>query len=118
MRLKGEIMVGEEILSKMDKTLDQLMINAEALQLSSHFEISDFEIEAMQKIQQSLLSHLIYLDKDLEEKAKKSRRLHNHSARKHIYLKLQKYQKLNGEIIQSISKRWEPPRKKRKLQRS
>ncbi|MEI6242633.1 MAG: hypothetical protein WCP39_04420 [Chlamydiota bacterium] len=54
-----------DILSDLDKTLDNLITNAEAM---SSAALSSWEKENFEKIQESLLSHLLFLDERLQTK--------------------------------------------------
>lgn len=107
-------MIGEEILSKMDKTLDQLIANVEAVQYASKLELEEYEIEAINKTQTSLLAHLMYLDKNYEESAKKIKT----DSRKEIYQKLREYEKLNAHFVKEIGNKWKIAKRKKKLKTS
>ena len=58
-------MVGEEIILEIDATLDRLICNAEAVQNVNFNELSETEIKAFQKTQESLLQHLMHMDQDV-----------------------------------------------------
>lgn len=64
--------LSEEIFSDIEKTLDQLMQNAEAVKLAS-LHATTHELEALQKTQESLLARLIrrqsMLDSTRKQKA-------------------------------------------------
>lgn len=53
-----------KILSEIDATLEQLIRNAEALQEAEWADLSETEIEAFQKTQESLLHHWMDLDRN------------------------------------------------------
>lgn len=55
-------MFGEEILFEIDDTLGKLARNAEALQDVERSSLSEVELEAFQKTQESLLHHLLHMD--------------------------------------------------------
>jgi hypothetical protein len=61
-------MIGEEILAEIDKTLDQLICNAEIIQKVEVKALHETEIDAFQKTQESLLHHLLHMDQKLAEK--------------------------------------------------
>jgi hypothetical protein len=61
-------MIGEEILLEIDETLDRLIQNAEAIGQVDPSDLSDVEIDAFQKTQESLLHHLIHMDEELAAK--------------------------------------------------
>jgi ferric iron reductase protein FhuF len=58
-------MVGQEILSAIDKTLDQLIKNAEVINEVNMDELSELEKEAFQRTQESLMARLIHMDEML-----------------------------------------------------
>lgn len=59
-------MVGQEILTAIDKTLDQLIKNAEIISDVNMDELSELEKEAFQKTQESLMARLIHMDEMLD----------------------------------------------------
>ena len=61
-------MVGAEILLEIDETLDRLIQNAEAIQKVSPSDLSEVEVEAFQKTQESLIHHLLHMDEQLATK--------------------------------------------------
>lgn len=63
-------MISDEIMIEIDTTLDQLIRNAETIQRVDFSELSETEIEAFQKTQESLLHHFMDLDHRLESKRK------------------------------------------------
>lgn len=86
-------MVGEEILLEIDSTLDQLICNAEAVQKISFTELSETEVDAFQKTQESLIQHLLYMDQCLNSKIQTTR-TGAFSARAQIQAKKQKFEAL------------------------
>lgn len=91
-------MIGQDILSEIDATLDQLIRNAEAIERVEIKELSEAEIEAFQKTQDSLLHHFIHLDERLAEKQKVQ------IANSKIQEKLLQFEKLKNAYHQDISK--------------
>ena len=59
-------MIGEEIIIEIDSTLDQLIANAEAIRTVNLEDLSETEIAAFQKTQESLLHRLLRMDDLLE----------------------------------------------------
>lgn len=55
-------MFATKILLEIDKTLDQLIQNAEAIQTADLDTLSEIEIDAFRKTQESLVHHLLYMD--------------------------------------------------------
>lgn len=89
-------MVGTEILLEIDSTLDQLIENAEAIQSANLQELSEMELSAFQKTQESLLHHLLHMDAFLEEKKKSLRIPNEQSARSQIAAKKAKFTRLKN----------------------
>lgn len=96
-------MVGEEILQEIDATLDQLIRNAEALQNANIQELSETEIEAFQKTQESLLQHFIHMDQFLEEKKKNLRAPDKRSGSYRIQEKLSRFEKLKSACHKTLA---------------
>ncbi|HSX26283.1 MAG TPA: hypothetical protein VLE89_04670 [Chlamydiales bacterium] len=96
-------MFGQEILIEIDSTLDQLIRNAEVIQTVDPKELSETEVDAFQKTQESLLQHLIHLDQFLEDKRKNLKVQDKRSAGFKIQEKLQKFEKLKSDYHKTIS---------------
>lgn len=62
-------MVGEEILQEIESTLDQLICNAEAIQGIELETLQEVELSAFEKTQESLLEHLLHMDRSFAEKS-------------------------------------------------
>ena len=95
-------MFAEEILIEIDATLDSLIRNAEAIQSAELCDLSEFEIDAFQKTQESLLHHLLHMDEAFEIKRKAIRIPNQKSASYKIQEKLARFEKLKGEIRNNI----------------
>ncbi len=95
-------MIGEEILMEIDSTLDRLICNAEAIQTVSLNELSETEIEAFQKTQESLLQHFLHMDQFLEQKTKNLRTQDKKSSRYQIQEKLVKFERLKSSYHKNI----------------
>jgi hypothetical protein len=89
-------MIGEEILMEIDTTLDRLIRNAETIQDVQLNDLSEMEIDAFQKTQESLLQHLMHMDQFLETKRKSLRLTDKRSASYKIQEKLLKFEKLKS----------------------
>jgi hypothetical protein len=98
-------MIGEEILLEIDTTLDQLIQNAETIQNVELKELSETEVNAFQKTQESLLQHLLHMDQFLETKRKNLRIQDKRSAGFKIQEKLLKFEKLNTLCHKNISEK-------------
>jgi hypothetical protein len=61
-------MFSQDILLEIDETLNQLILNAEVIQKVDLEDLSETEIDAFQKTQESLLHHLMHMDKRLISK--------------------------------------------------
>ena len=97
-------MFAEEILTEIDVTLDSLIRNAEAMHSAQLCDLSDIEIDAFQKTQESLLHHFLYMDKAFETKRKNARIPNKKSASYKIQEKLEKFEKLKSEINNRIDR--------------
>ena len=93
-------MIGEEILMEIDSTLDRLICNAEAIQTVHLSELSETEIAAFQKTQESLLQHLMHMDQFLETKNLKPQ--NKKSSRQQIQEKLVRFEKLKNSYHKNI----------------
>jgi hypothetical protein len=97
-------MFAEEILSEIDTTLDQLIRNAETLQGADLHDLSEIEIDAFQKTQESLLHHLMHMDQVYDTKKKSLRIPNRKSASFKIQEKLTHFEKLKDDLNNSIEK--------------
>jgi hypothetical protein len=73
---------------EIDKTLDQLIRNAEAISNANFQDLSDIELEAFKKTQESLLNHLLLVD-SLQDKRTASQKIFQ--KRRHFQLLQQNY---------------------------
>ena len=96
-------MVGMEILIEIDATLDRLICNAEAIRHVSLTELSELELAAFQKTQESLLHHLLHLDQTLEAKKNSLRVEDKRSAQVQIRGKRAKFEKLKVSYHNSLA---------------
>lgn len=97
-------MVGEEILLEIDETLDQLIRNAEAIVDVDFKSLSETEIDAFQKTQESLLQHLIHMDEFLVTKRNSLKLQSRRSASFNIQEKLLRFEKMKSCYSQSLEK--------------
>ncbi len=74
-------MFSEEIVLEIDKTLDQLIRNAEVISGVDLTELAENELEAFQKTQESLLQHFIHMDQKLGKQIKEKRQVQEKLAR-------------------------------------
>lgn len=113
-------MIGEEILQEIDKTLDQLIRNAEAIQSANIQELSETEIEAFQKTQESLVHHFLYMDQVLEAKRKNLNTLDKRSSSYKIQEKLSQFETMKSacqKILSETNKQTVPILSKRRAKR-
>ncbi len=101
-------MVGEEILVEIDETLDQLIQNAEALQGANIQDLSETEIEAFQKTQESLLHHFLHMDKLWDTKKKSLKVVDKRSVQGKIKEKYTKFERLKTACHQTIEENTQP----------
>ncbi len=97
-------MVGEDILLEIDGTLDQLIRNAEAIENVDLKNLSETEIDAFQKTQESLLQHLIHMDEFLVAKRNSLKLQDKRCASFKIQEKLLRFEKMKNSYHQSLSK--------------
>jgi len=96
-------MVGMEILIEIDATLDRLICNAEAIQHVSLTELSELELAAFQKTQESLLHHLLHMDQTLEAKKAGLRVQDKRSAQVQIREKRARFERLKTSYCKSLA---------------
>ncbi len=96
-------MVGEEILLEIDETLDQLIRNAEVIEKVDLKDLSETEIDAFNKTQESLLQHLMHMDQFLVAKKDSLKLQDKRSASFKIQDKLLKFEKMKSSYHKSLS---------------
>lgn len=96
-------MVGEEILLEIDETLSQLIRNAEVIEKVDLKDLSETEIDAFNKTQESLLQHLMHMDQFLVTKRNSLKLQDKRSASFKIQEKLLKFEKMKSSYHQSLS---------------
>jgi hypothetical protein len=96
-------MFGEEVLNEIDGTLDQLIRNAEVIQRVDLKDLSETEIDAFQKTQESLLQHLMHMDQFLVAKRNSLKLQDKRSASFKIQEKLLKFEKMKNSYHKSLS---------------
>jgi hypothetical protein len=100
-------MFAEEVLIEIDTTLDQLIRNAELVQDVELQELSEMEVTAFQKTQESLLQHLLHLDQFFETRKNNLNSLNKKSGRYQIQEKLLKFEKLKKEYKKNLGENLE-----------
>ncbi|MDP1608131.1 MAG: hypothetical protein Q8L98_02315 [Chlamydiales bacterium] len=95
-------MFTEDILIEIDTTLDQLIKNAESIQDVELKELSEIEISAFQKTQESLVHHLLHLDKFFETRKMDQKIFHKKSGRYKIQEKILKFERLKKEYKKNL----------------
>lgn len=96
-------MNGQEIVQEIDKTLDQLISNAQVISSADLKELSEIEVEAFQKTQESLLQHLLHMDQCLASK-QTLRALDARSACVKIREKRLRFEQLKTQYSENIDK--------------
>ncbi len=97
-------MIAEEILTEIDATLERLIQNAESLNEANLEDLTETEIDAFKKTQESLLHHLIHMDQTFETKRKSLSIKNERSASCRIEKKHQRFEKLSATINDTIQK--------------
>lgn len=88
---------GEEILADIDATLDQLIQYADVAEITS--SLSNLEVEALQKTQESLLARLIRMEGMLNKDCKPAKQKSLH----HVQQKIAQYSRLNARLINGVA---------------
>ena len=89
-------MSGLKMIEEIDSTLDQLILNAEVISNADLNDLSQMELKAFKKTQESLLNHLLIMD-SLQDKRSASLKLHEKRMR---FEKLKnRYSKELNEIL-------------------
>lgn len=95
-------MIGEEIFIEIDTTLDRLIQNAETIRGVELQALSEIEIDAFQKTQESLLHHFLHMDQQFQERQKIAR---SPARKQKIQQKLQKFETLKKEFSLSLKQK-------------
>jgi hypothetical protein len=90
----------EEILAEIDSTLNQLIINIEIVSDVLPSDLSETEIHAMHKTQESLLARFMHMNDLIKDEERKKLQEKQTSA---IEAKLKKFGELNASFIESIT---------------
>ncbi len=101
----------EEILANIDATLDQLIENSLVLN-PEESSLMDYEIEALQKTQESLLAHVVHMQKHLHEPRKISQKREMIQSR--IGKKISEFGRLNQRLVKQVSKNFAKTNRKKK----
>lgn len=101
-------MIAKEILTEIDTTLERLIRNAETLNGINLEDLSETELDAFKKTQESLLHHLMRMDRDFETNRNSLSKLNEKSVGYKIQQKYQRLEKLTtsvNNIIQQSEKK-------------
>ncbi len=96
-----------ELLNEIDVTLDQLIKNGAALREVTSDPLYEREVEALQKTQESLLAHLLHLDRFLKEKS-------SNKTGRAIYDKLTIFSELSSSLAKQMRSSYPKPTARRK----
>lgn len=97
-------MVGDEILLEIDSTLDRLIGNAEAFEQANLNALSEVELEAFQKTQESLLHHFLNLDSCLQEKKESLKKPSQKTTAEKVEAKKTRFEKLKRSYSGSLER--------------
>jgi hypothetical protein len=97
-------MIAKEILTEIDATLERLIRNAETLNGFSLTDLSEIELEAFQKTQESLLHHLLRFDQEYETERKSLTKINERSVAFKIQQKYQRFEKLTTSVNNKIQR--------------
>ncbi|MBF8263198.1 MAG: hypothetical protein HW387_863 [Parachlamydiales bacterium] len=95
-------MIAKEILSEIDATLEQLIRNAQTLEGTPISDLTETELDAFQKTQESLLHHLIHMDQAYETNRKPIPLQNERSVIFKIQEKHQRFEKLKKTVSNTI----------------
>ena len=95
-----------EILNEIDATLDQLIKNAAALNEVTSNPLYQTEVDALQKMQESLLARLLHLDGFLKEKSQ-------NKTERSIYDKLTIFSELSSTLAKQVQSTYPKPSARR-----
>lgn len=95
-------MFAEDVLTEIGATLDQLIQNAEAIQDVELKDLSETELTAFQKTQESLIHRLLHLDQFFETRKLDQKTLHKQGGRYRIQEKLLKFERLKREYKKNL----------------
>ena len=113
-------MIGDEILVEIDSTLDHLICNAEAIEQANLSNLSEVEIEAFQKTQESLLHHFLNLDSCLEAQREGLKKPCQKTAAEKLQVKKDRFEKLkrsySGSLERAVRQKRELTLKRRRKQ--
>lgn len=96
-------MAREDILLEIDETLDQLIHNAEAIDGVDMSTLSEVELDAFQKTQESLLHHLLHMDEVLVSQRNALKVPHKRLAGSLIQEKLNRFEKMKSSYQKTIA---------------
>jgi hypothetical protein len=90
----------EEILAELDSTLDQLLVNIKAVHAVSPADLSEIEVQALHKTQESLLARFMHTSDLLKGKSKEAQQDNELLT---LQEKLKKFGELNISFIEQVS---------------
>lgn len=96
----------EAILADIEGTLDQLILNAEAVSTVSLDTLHISEVDALRKTQESLLARLIHMNTLLDEEKKKSAARRRVLDRENLEKKMAAFGRMNQELMDKVSSRF------------
>ncbi len=97
-------MIAEEILSEIDATLERLIRNVETIDGANLTDLTEAEIDAFQKTQESLLHHLMHMDHVFETKRNSLSIKNERSIAYNIQKKHELFEKLTASVKNNIQK--------------
>lgn len=92
----------EEILSRMEKILNQLIVTAEKLKDLSQHVTSEDELRPLQEKQEDLIAKLLETDEEFNKALKGKTKYYQSSSRTRIGEKLDYFQKLNTNFLENL----------------
>lgn len=96
---------GEEILADIDRTLDQLIENADIVNRISFNAVFTSEVQALQKTQESLMARLMHMHELLEKDKKQQLATKKTHSLHQIEEKLKEFGQLNAQLIEYLTQK-------------
>ncbi len=101
----------EEILAEIDSTLDQLILNAQVAEKTTLYVLSENELEAFHRTQESLLARFVHMSDHLSDTHKE--KLRKKEAYQQVQNKIRKFGDLNANILHFLAHQFQTEKEKR-----
>jgi hypothetical protein len=99
-------MFAQDVLSEIDLTINQLILNAKEMNNKALFNITKEEVDSFQNKQELLIAQLIHMDNTYKRKICDLKIPNINSASHQISKKLKQFEDLNNEFIERASSKF------------